>query len=301
MTNIFADKELDARLLSEGYVVIPLLDDATVLRLRKYYHNWYPDTVDAMYASAHDDDLVKRKTVSDFIKEQALSFIERDIPGIKVLGGSYIVKGNNIGATLPPHQDWNIVDENQFRSFNLWIPLVDTGEHNGGIMVLPRSHLFAFTYRGPNISSAYEQVVDSIWKHMVTLEIPAGYALLYDHRLLHASGVNHTDELRLVAVMGGIEKGANMKIYYQDNDKVLEFDCTPDFFNSTDIHKGSVGLHKSSEITWGFPRFHEMDLKSFFSKQGLEWRLSTKKESGIQKAWRGVVAFLTSLFPEKSS
>ena len=46
-------------------------------------------------------------------------------------------KRDSNGA-LRPHQDWSIVDEESFRSYNVWIPLVNVDENNGAIQVLPQ-------------------------------------------------------------------------------------------------------------------------------------------------------------------
>jgi ectoine hydroxylase-related dioxygenase (phytanoyl-CoA dioxygenase family) len=42
-----------------------------------------------------------------------------------------MVKSKGENGSLHPHQDWNIVDEREFNSYNIWLPLVDVNAENG--------------------------------------------------------------------------------------------------------------------------------------------------------------------------
>jgi ectoine hydroxylase-related dioxygenase (phytanoyl-CoA dioxygenase family) len=143
------------------------------------------------------------------------------------------------------------VDERKFRSFNIWVPLVDLNRENGTIQILPESHKWLKTYRSANISSAFESVNDLLWGKLIPLFMKKGEALIYDHRLLHASGENFTDELRLAAVFGIIPNDASMFYYHQKNEYTLEvFESNPEFFLMENIFDGPKGLKKVSEIPY---------------------------------------------------
>lgn len=60
--------------------------------------------------------------------------------------------------------------------------LQDVDEHNGGTLIVPRSH----RYRGGDLPRP------------VNLEAAAGTALVFDGRVLHGGAVNHTDDFRYV-------------------------------------------------------------------------------------------------------
>jgi len=276
--SLLFDIESDRALKEEGYVILPLLNSGEVETLKSFYYDHHPEKIERMYASAHSDDIAYRLKMSENITRMVRPHITQSGDRLKTLGASFIIKGNNPGGTLPPHQDWNLVDETSSRSFNLWIPLVDTSEENGGIQIIPRSHLFSPTYRGPNISSSYEKVTSQLWEKMITLNIPAGHGLLYDHRLLHASGVNRTGEPRLVAVMGIIEEGTPMYIYYRNGEFIEEYRCDEQFFLTQNPQKGPQQLQLNRSFQWHFPSFGTTEINSFAQKYQLD--ISIPEEPG---------------------
>lgn len=265
-SSILRNPELDKRLLEEGYVVIPFLSKEEVSSLVNFYTENHPQQNEGMYATAHVSDISFRIKMNDFIKQQFARAIEETFVNCNSLGGSFIAKGKGAKGTLTPHQDWNIVDEEQFRSFNIWVPLVDLKEDNGAIKILPRSHAWLKSYRSANISSAYEQANDLLWEKMITLLMEGGEALIYDHRLIHASGENKTNELRLAAVYGIIPKDAEMLYYHKADDKTVEvFESNPEFFLYGNIFEGPKNLKSRKKIAYDFPQIDAAKLNSFIS------------------------------------
>ena len=251
---ILQDEQLDKQLLEQGYVVIPFLNTDEVTALVNTYYEHRPRQQDGMYATAHAPDLDFRMKMNDVIKKRFQRAIEKTFTGYNALGGSFIAKGKGALGTLHPHQDWNIVDEEHFRSFNIWVPLVDLTEGNGVIKILPHSHTWLTTYRSANINSAYGQVNDLLWQNMVPLFMKKGEALIYDHRLLHASGENSSDEIRLAAVYGIIPDKGNMRYYHKADEKTVEvFESNPEFFLFGNIFEGPKGLKSLGKFEHDFP------------------------------------------------
>ncbi|MDX2000841.1 MAG: phytanoyl-CoA dioxygenase family protein [Chitinophagales bacterium] len=281
MEAILKDQNQNELLQQQGYVVIPFLESIEVKELVDYFDKHHPFDIDSMYASAHSSDIGYRMQMNNKIIEVFQNGLNKYFDQINPLGGSYIAKGYKVPAILRPHQDWNIVDESVSRSFNLWVPLVDTNQHNGGIMVLPKSHLFSEVFRGPNITCAYVNLDDVLVANMQTLNIPAGHALLYDHRLLHASGPNNTNQLRLVAVFGIIPKGRDMRFYYRENDKLGVYKSQASFFLEQNPQEGPLGLEKLEERPYHFPAYITDDLVVMAKKNGLTLKM-VEKEKEIQ-------------------
>lgn len=252
---ILSDAAANEMLSEAGYVVFPLLDGKATHELLSFYHHHHPSEGPGMSASAHAPDIEYRKLMSETIRNTVLPALESAKVNVEILGGSFISKAAGTTDNLAPHQDWNITDESYYRSFNLWIPLVNSGAVNGGIMVLPRSHRMGLNYRGPSIPSLTEHIMDAVWKAMVTLEIPAGHALLYDHRLIHASGPNNSEGSRIVAVLGALEKGAPMHIYYGTESGINIYSCTPEFFleHNPNEGQGDLPLLQSLQVTTKSP------------------------------------------------
>lgn len=279
---ILIKEDLDKVLLEKGFVVITFLNSEEVKELKEFYYAHHSSEQDGMYATAHVSDIPFRIKMNDFIKEKFKRAIEETFNDCNPLGGSYIAKGKGSKGVLTPHQDWNIVDEDKFRSFNIWVPLVDLKDDNGVICIVPESHTWQKTYRSANIPSIYQDREDEFWKIMKRLYMKAGEALIYDHRLIHASGANTTDEIRLACVYGIIPNAAEMYYYHQNEENEIEvYKSNPEFFLYGSIFEGPKGLEKVGVIESSkslnltveknqkanIVTFFLMKIQNYFSKQ----------------------------------
>lgn len=262
---ILKDEILDQQLLDEGYVIIPFLNETEIQELKQFYQEQGIAKPKGLYATAHVDDANFRSRINDYIKKKNVRAMNEHFDNCIQLGGTYIVKGPGEEGELMPHQDWNIVDEDEgHRSFNIWTTLVDTNKNNGAILVLEKSHNKLRTFRGANIPCAFHQIYDQVWPKMKMLPMKAGEALVYDHRLLHASHHNKTDELRLATVYGIISKSAQMKYYYKNNNQIEEYNCVPEFYINENPFTGPKGLEKTRDISYDFPLLDEYSFCDIF-------------------------------------
>ena len=78
----------------------------------------------------------------------------------------------------------------------LYIPQ-DVNEVNGGTLIIPGSH--------KNIIKAGSNGQVGKLPPAINLEAKAGTVMLFDGRLLHGTGVNHTNEIRFVAAMSNVK------------------------------------------------------------------------------------------------
>lgn len=246
--SIIKNAEKAEQLHEQGYAVVPYLNTDEIKELTDFFYSAHPVLPDGMYASSHAADFELRKRMNEKIKAVCARALQNTFQEVNALGSTFMTKSKGQSGTLHPHQDWNIVDERKFNSYNVWIPLVDVNEANGTISILPKSHTLLKNVRGLNIPSSFEKVNDTVWKYLKPLTMRAGEALVYDHRLLHASGENKTDVPRLVLVYGIIPSGAEMRYYYGNGDNIEVYDCSPDFFFNQHITAGPVGLSKLEVI-----------------------------------------------------
>ena len=278
MKPILKDPLLEKQLLDEGYVVIPFLSGEEITGLKSFYYQYHSNKLDGMSATAHLSDLEMRMQMNNEIKKIFQRAIGETFINANSLGGSFIAKGKGANGTLSPHQDWNIVDENHYRSFNVWVPLVNLNENNGAICVMPQSHSWIKSYRSVNIGSAYHEVETQLWQKMARLYMKAGEALVYDHRLIHASGENKTDEIRLAAVFGVIPDDASMFYYHKKDDSTVEvYESNKEFFLYENIFEGPKKLKKVEEMPYDFPEITARELERFSSgpKKGFLSRLKS--------------------------
>lgn len=264
---ITRNKDWNRALAEQGFVLIPLLDAATVSHLHDFFTAHQSKVVDRFYASVHNADIDFRLRMDAEIQRVLKPLLAGLLDGAEALGGSFIAKPKGNAGILPPHADWNIVDERLWRSYNLWIPLVDTTIANGAVHAIPGSHNWLDFYRGPGIPNPFEGLKHEIWTAMQALEMQAGTALLYDHRLLHASPVNTTHTLRLACVTGIKPKAAAMRFYHGKDGLVNEYVANPAFFMEQNPENGPADLPFLGTVTDQLPLVSAADLRGFL---GLE-------------------------------
>lgn len=243
------EEEKSTALIEEGYAIFQLLTPEHITYLTKIFYDHHEQEPDGFYASTHIQDKVLRKTLSDHIRKVIASVAPSIFLNIEVLGGAFIAKAPGNKGILPLHQDWNIVDEKQARSYNLWIPLVDVSPQNGTMKILPKSHIKQENYRGPGIPSLFQNITEVVDEHMLSLNMKAGEALLYDHALWHSSPKNNTDQLRLCVVLGAIPKNTPLKYYAPKENKIAEFNSNVDFFFDHDYDQGANHLEFNQFVT----------------------------------------------------
>jgi hypothetical protein len=200
--NIFKDDTLNLQLMSDGYAKVSFLNDAEIQQLTDFFYLHHPVLPDGMYASSHSTDVEFRKKMNDEIKDICTCAATSTFADVELLGATFMVKSKGEQGSLAPHQDWSIVDENEYNSYNIWLPLVDVNEANGTLLILEKSHAALKNIRGLNIPSSYAEVTEALWQYLTPVNLKAGEAFVYDHRLLHASGINNTLKPRLAIVYG---------------------------------------------------------------------------------------------------
>ena len=239
---LLRDPAAERALTQDGYAVLPWLGSDAAAAVLLQLQALVPCFPDGFYASVHTPDAALRLAVNEVLMSVFRPLVAAHCLQGRVLGGAFINKAPGPRGVLPPHQDWNIVDEAHHRSMNVWLPLVDTSAANGAIQVLPGSHHWRSTVRGPGIPCVYRQVHDSLRRAMRLLPIRAGEVLVYDHRLLHCSDINHSDQPRPGAVMGLVPDEAELKHHSLVEGQVWRFASKVDFLLGGQTHGLPQGL-----------------------------------------------------------
>ncbi|MBL4586933.1 MAG: phytanoyl-CoA dioxygenase family protein [Flavobacteriales bacterium] len=251
------DAELDRQLSEKGFVVMDFLGTEEVAALTKTFNDSHTEETVPFYATAHHQNTDFRKKMSAAISEKLQPHFDKTFENCNLLGASFIVKSKSEQSLLQPHQDWNIVDETKFRSFNIWIPLVDLNENNGAIEILPKSHNWLRGYRHSSINCAYSNVHHLVWENMKPPYLKAGQALIYGHALLHASKANTSDQKRIALASGIIPSEAQMYFYWNNNGTVEQYESNTAFFMTENIFEGPGPLKKIGNMTYDFPSVNE--------------------------------------------
>lgn len=195
---VLHDPSLDRRLEEDGIVAVPLLGPEDVAHLRETYWRLVPPGEGGMRLDylREDRELVARTNAT------LAKVLERRLPDVLVqhvpVYSSFVAKHPGPDSSLFLHRDLAVDDERHHRTFALWMPLVDTGAADNGPVsfVLGSQHLRAGQC-GPNTVTEYAAYSDHLRSRLTAFSVPAGTALVYDGRMLHASGPNNTDTPRL--------------------------------------------------------------------------------------------------------
>ena len=246
--NVLKNTDLSRALEKNGYVVVPFLNPEELEGVLSLFED-LGELPGRFYSSTH----VPEKTFQLNLKSKIDPIVHRAIgaalnESTQALGAALLNKPVGSTGVLPLHQDWNIVDEHVTRSFNIWIPLTNVTEENGAVRVLEGSHQVKHTYRGPNLGLELQEVSKDVLPFLKTIEMKAGEALIHDHALWHASGPNNSDQARHAMVMGCIEKGAEMKYYYQQPEGVVEYEADLNFYLFGNAPAGPGDLKKSKTL-----------------------------------------------------
>ena len=264
MVSILKSEALNKSLQEKGYVIVPFLDTSEVTNLLNIYKELHPVNPDGFYATTHTTDLAFRRKASERIKSVISASIDKTLQNVNALGGAFISKSPNQKGILPLHQDWNIVDEEQYQSYNIWIPLQDVDGHNGAVRVLEGSHNKMKTFRGPNIPSILSNIAEEVQPHMISLNMKSGEALIYNHALWHSSPVNRSETHRLAVVFGIIPEEATMMHYYKNGKIVEEYHSYAEFFFENNPNEGPKGLKKNRDIEVDIPNLTKEEFDQIY-------------------------------------
>ncbi|CAK9249919.1 unnamed protein product [Sphagnum jensenii] len=182
---------------------------------RLYTQEQFPPTGD-FYLTIWRDAPEHRLMVHDHIQEIVSPAFRGLLYNYKPIISSYAVKRSSTDSAWHPHQDDTFVDEKNFVSLSIWVPLIDTHAGNGALMVWPGSHMLYTGPRSPNIPQPFKDELYSITAHLIDVNVKAGQAVIFDHRLVHASRMNvsGTDRLAVVTVL--IPEEASLLYIYLD-------------------------------------------------------------------------------------
>ncbi len=215
--NIFINPLHEAEFLRHGYVVLDLLSKEDIHELQRAFTE---------VEQRHQFDFVASVLIPDVglrhsIHQSVAPVFERSLLPVldryKIVLGNFAAKrASSAFGKMPLHQDNTFVEEGEHPGITLWCPLVDVGEHNGWLGVVPGSHHLDNPYREPS-PLPYPQYVDVIEaNYLQYLPMRAGHALFMDNRLIHGSTPNLSGAMRPVAAGVAIPKESPLLCCYAE-------------------------------------------------------------------------------------
>jgi ectoine hydroxylase-related dioxygenase (phytanoyl-CoA dioxygenase family) len=236
---LFKNEKLQQQFNLNGYVVVPFLNEAQVKELRDFFFQMHPQIPDGFYSSSFNADDAHKKSVNDKIETVLSKQVSAQFNSIKKLGSCFLNKQPGAQSEMPIHQDWTVVDEPNFDSITIWIPLQDVNEKNGAIQVIDGSHRFSTALRSPSLEDPFKNVQQELRSDLKLLRMKAGEAFIFSQALLHASPANLSNESRIAVTYGLIDKAAQLMFYHKSEEgKVEQYFVNEDFFQQYNTQIG---------------------------------------------------------------
>jgi ectoine hydroxylase-related dioxygenase (phytanoyl-CoA dioxygenase family) len=218
---MFQNKEYENLIQKEGFVIIPFLKDEELKELQNFYSNNHPnDQIPDMRYGIHmtswcKDGAYKQKITKGL--EQILApASERIFEHFRTNNYVFIIKNKGKYTQFPIHQDWSVVDESKYMSFNVWIPLQDVNQNTGALWIIKGSHRINRHIRGANhLFPDYNYLSKELKPYMHPMNAKAGEAVIFFHSTIHGSPPNINEKLRKVTCFTVLPKEAPLQIFFQ--------------------------------------------------------------------------------------
>jgi ectoine hydroxylase-related dioxygenase (phytanoyl-CoA dioxygenase family) len=216
MQKVFKNKVLNEQFHSEGYVTIPVLDEADIDYFQMQFAKFEsPEQNTPFYTSHWNSSENYRRQVDAALRQRLSKKALQLFENHKAVYSYFLVKNSDNAGNFAVHQDWSLIDESKFIGITMWCPLIDVNVENGSFHVVKKSHRFVQNIRGSNIELPYEGLQNFIEKDFLTnLPVKAGQAIFFDQRLWHASPPNVSGKIRVSTGLIILPAAAKMLHYF---------------------------------------------------------------------------------------
>ncbi len=258
---IFSDPILQEQFDKDGFISIHFLSEEEIQQLSgafRHYEEMGGSPIEFAkdlnyHISVFDTNIDRRIYIDTILKSIFTKKVEEVLPGYRILNSNFMTKKAG-GGEIEVHQDFSHVDEKLYTAFNLWVPLQDTDEHNGGFFLIRGSNKLFSSYRSATIPHNLTHYNESFKKHMEPIRVKAGDGLLFDHKLFHYSCPNTSSKVRVAVQMVVIPKNTQPVMYQYDekNDpKHLEvFELTEEFLLTKNLWEKTEGLRSLGKVPY---------------------------------------------------
>ena len=284
---IFKDPSNQQLLDQEGYVVMDMFDATTIQELKNLSDSYIDQGQAYFYSSSYAADYDWKKEISDRILEIIWKNLEANFDQVKSIGAALLFKANGENSEMPMHQDWTIVDENRFIACNLWIPLVPTTAINGGLQVLPGSHVWNDQVRAPSIPFFLNGHQEELMPHFKQIDTRIGQVVVLNQAVIHRSNENKSGNARPAITAGITSKDADLSLHYWEgaaSKQIQRFDQEDDFLlRFNDFHKEIFERPKLGKLSGTFAYNPDFSKELILEKHAI--RLPSRKNF-LQRLFR---------------
>lgn len=235
MDSFLKNKAAEKKLQSEGFVVIDFLLENMKSEISNLLAHHLPLDFDAFHTTHFSENAAYKKKVHQAILEFCQASVLLHVAeNFYPVFANFMLKKGAGNNPMPLHADWTYVDETQHQSYAIWIPLTDVSALNGHLCVIPYSQHISHAIRGPGMLQ-WEFPANEILiqKAGCCLDLKVGQAVVYNHRLLHYSPPNSSNQLRAAINISFVPKMVSLLHYCvpENTDSIHLFDASvSDFY-----------------------------------------------------------------------
>lgn len=283
---IFKNSELQRTYLQQGYVILPILNKQEVkkmINLHDIVHHDYESLPNCYNTSDHVNSIEVKRKVKEEIGLCLQELFEKHLNGFKPVYANFIGKKPGDNSNRELHQDYSFCDEDNYDSYNVWIPLHDITEHNSYFSIVRNSYQFFKSYRGRYLRHRFERDSEAIMDEFCTDLFPkAGHALIYNTGSLHYTPNNTSSENR-IAISVMITPSETSVNLYQSSEKEIDmverYEVDEEFLMSYPAWKRIEGLTPKS-VTY----YDESDVSyKDFEDSYYQYNKDVKRKSKLKK------------------
>lgn len=234
---IFHDQKLEAEFQKNGYVRMPLLSRDVIRRMNEVVDQIIPDDTlketTPFYVSMFEQNtnikLQLNKLITDFVAPE----FEKILYNHHYVAGNVFFKLSGSGD-IDVHDHTDCTEESKYTSLTVWMPLQDTNEENGTLLLVPGSHkLFPFISHW-NEPYYFINFIERLRDYHIPINSPAGEAVVFCDKTIHYSDINKSNTTRRALQLKFLPMDAPYLFYHLDKDNMDKgfevYECKSEFY-----------------------------------------------------------------------
>jgi len=217
MKKTFKSDDIEEKFVKYGYTIIRnFISQEELMQLREVYEeNKIINPTKSFYVSHWIEGGSSKKNIDlglqKILVPRAQEYLDDFIPVFAALS----VKHPAADSAMHLHQDWAHVDEERYRSLNLWVAMDGTNEKNGAICLLKGSHRLFDYVRGVAMPDTFRHIgSEHLQKYLTNIYLNPGDVVAWDHRVIHGSLTNVSSNVRLAAVINMRPAESQFLLFY---------------------------------------------------------------------------------------
>jgi ectoine hydroxylase-related dioxygenase (phytanoyl-CoA dioxygenase family) len=223
MKPLFKSPLLQEELERNGYVTVSLLKEPQIERLLRLYRECIgKEVVSDLYESSRHNGLETNQQINQAIYSELEDSGKEILANCKLYGGTFMVKSCRDSTVLLCHQDWSVVEEDEYQTAFIWCPLTAVNSRNGGVFVLKGSHKYFNNIRSGSYPSNRYVLPYTLHGCVENISLKPGEAIIYYDRVFHGSYPNNSSEDRIVVTGRIVESEAELVYFHKQNENKVD-------------------------------------------------------------------------------